>query len=101
MILTVFRNRLRPEHQDAYYDKARRMSELARAMPGYVSHKSFTAEDGERVTIVEFADEGSQKAWATEAEHMQAQAEGRRSFYSEYSLQVCSVTRQARWPAGS
>lgn len=100
MIVTVFRNRLRPGHQAAYYDTAKRMSELARAMPGYVSHKSFTAEDGERVTIVEFADEASQKAWARQAEHMSAQADGRRSFYSEYSLQVCSVIRRSRWVAG-
>ncbi len=30
------------------------MSALAKAMPGYISHKGFVAEDGERVTIVEF-----------------------------------------------
>ena len=54
MIVTVFRSRLNPGAQDEYGPMAQRMSELARAIPGYISHKGFVAEDGERVTIVEF-----------------------------------------------
>ena len=99
MIVTVFRNRLKPEHQDEYYDTANRMAEIARSMPGYISHKSFAADDGERVTIVEFADEACQKAWATESRHVVAKARGREAFYSEYSIQICTVTRGHRWAA--
>ena len=99
MILTVFRSRLRDENRDAYMALAPRMSELARGMPGYVSHKVFVAEDGERVTLVEFADEASQRAWARQAEHRAAQQEGRASFYAEYRLQICEVVRESRFPA--
>ena len=53
MIVTVFRSRLKPENAQEYYETAKRMSEIARSMPGYVSHKAFLAEDGERVTVVE------------------------------------------------
>jgi len=98
MILTVFRSRLRDDHRDAYNALAPRISELARSMPGYRSHKVFTAEDGERVTIVEFADEASQRAWATQVEHVAAKARGRAEFYSEYSLQICQVVRESRFP---
>jgi heme-degrading monooxygenase HmoA len=98
MILTVFRNRLRVEHQAEYFEAIKHISELARSMPGYISHKSFTAEDGERVTIVEFADEASHRAWATHPEHRTAQARGRDAFYSEYSIQVCEVVRASRFP---
>ena len=99
MIVTVFRNRLRLEHRDEYFDTAKQMAEIARAMPGYISHKSFAAGDGERVTIVEFADETSQKAWATETRHLAAKTRGREAFYSEYSIQICTVTRGHRWAA--
>ena len=51
MIVTVFRSRLNPDVGEEYTEMAVRMSELAKTMPGYISHKSFTAEDGERVTI--------------------------------------------------
>ena len=93
MILTVFRSRLRPAHADEYADTAARMSELASAMPGYISHKGFTAADGERVTIVEFESAATHRAWAVDAAHAEAKQAGRERFYSEYSIQVCEVLR--------
>ena len=96
MIVTVFRSRLLPEAQDDYYPMALRMSELARSMPGYISHKVFTADDGERVTIVEFESEEAQRAWAHHPEHRAGQIKGRAEFYSEYKLQVCEVKRESR-----
>lgn len=95
MVLTVFRARLKPENVEEYYQWAARMGEMARTMPGYVSHKSFTAEDGERVTIVEFADERGQEGWRTRHEHVEAQKKGRASFYTEYKLQICEVVRES------
>ena len=97
MVLTVFRSRLREDARADYTAHAQRMSELARTMPGYRSHKVFTAEDGERLTIVEFEDEAGQREWATNLEHVAAKKLGRESFYSEYSLQVCTVTRESRF----
>ena len=99
MVLTIFRNRLKPENVDEYYEWAARISELAKTMPGYVSHKTFAAEDGERVTIVEFADEASQRVWSTEARHVEAKKKGRASFYTEYKLQVCTVDRESTFTA--
>ena len=95
MVVTVFRSRLDPANLDEYYATAAKMSEMAKTMPGYVSHKAFTAEDGERVTIVEFADEAGQEAWRTRMEHVQAQQRGRKMFYTEYKLQVCNVIRES------
>jgi heme-degrading monooxygenase HmoA len=98
MIVTVFRSRLKPEAQQEYMQWAPRMSELAKTMPGYISHKVFIAEDGERVTIVEFESEEAQRAWSLNAEHAEAKKKGRRDFYSEYHLQVCSVQRDMVFP---
>ena len=100
MIVTIFRNRLKPENVEEYYQTAARMSELAKTMPGYISHKGFTAEDGERVTIVEFADEASQRGWSTQVQHVEAKKKGRADFYTEYKLQVCSVTRESQFKTG-
>ena len=99
MIVTIFRNRLKSENVDEYYATADRMSEIARAMPGYVSHKTFTAEDGERVTIAEFADEASQRGWSTEMRHQEAKKRGRSAFYTEYKIQVCEVKREHAFTA--
>ncbi len=99
MIITVFRSRLRSESADEYAVWADRMSELVKAVPGYVSHKVFVAEDGERVTLVEFESAEAQRAWSTHPEHSQAKRKGRESFYAEYRLQVCKVIRDADFVA--
>lgn len=99
MLVTVFRSRLRPDAIDEYMQWVRRMSEIATSMPGYLSHKVFTAEDGERVTIVEFEGSESQDEWASHPEHVQAKAKGRDDFYAEYKLQVCEVVRESGFVA--
>src|ERR1700693_934782 len=98
MVITVCRSRVRPEAQEEYARWAARMSELARQMPGYISHKGFVADDGERVTIVEFESEEAQRAWSLHPEHVEAKKKGRSSFYLEYRVQVCSVQRDSAFP---
>jgi heme-degrading monooxygenase HmoA len=102
-VVTVFRSRLRPD-ADAYADHAARIAELARAMPGYVEHKAFTAPDGERVTLVTFADRASHRAWAEHPVHRDAQRAGIREYYEEYSISVGDVDRASAWsraPSGA
>ena len=99
MVVTIFRTRLKPENVAEYYEWAGRIAALAQTMPGYVSHKGFTAEDGERVTIVEFADEASQRGWSTQVQHVEAKKKGRADFYSEYRIQICSVQRESSFTA--
>lgn len=94
MILTIFRSRLEPVHAAAYREMAVRMRTLAETMPGFISFKTFTAEDGERVSIIEFESEQALRAWRAHPEHRKAQELGRERFYSEYQVQVCTLVRQ-------
>ncbi len=96
-IVTVFRNRLRPEARDAYADLIPRVTDLARSMPGFVDAKSFEAADGERVTIVTFADQASHDAWRDHPEHRAAQRRGVTEFYEEYSVVVATTRHQRTW----
>ncbi len=98
MIVTVFRSRVRPEVQEEYLQWAGRMSALAKEMPGYLSHKGFVAEDGERVTIVEFESAEAQRAWSVLPAHVEAKKKGRKDFYLEYRVQVCDVLRDSGMP---
>jgi heme-degrading monooxygenase HmoA len=91
MIVTVFRSRLMPGLQEEYVALVDRMQAIAKTIPGYISHKGFWAEDGERVTIVEFEHEEGQTAWRTHPEHVKAQREGRLKYYSEYDIKVAEV----------
>ena len=99
MIVTVFRSRLRPGLRDEYVALANRMRELAKTMPGYVSHKDFFSDDGERVAIVEFANEAGQRAWQTNPEHRAAQKLAREKYYLDYHIQVCTLDRESKLKA--
>ncbi len=98
MVITVFRSRLRPEHADEFQDLAAKMLELAESMPGFISHKIYSAEDGERCSIIEFESPDHLRAWRVHPEHLEAQRLGRERFYSEYSLHVAEPTRESRFP---
>lgn len=97
MIITVFRSRLMPDVREEYVALVDRMVELAAAIPGYISHKGFFAEDGERVTIVEFEHEEGMRAWRMHPEHRAAQKNAREIYYSEYSVQVCNLARESKF----
>jgi len=101
MILTVFRSRLNAEHLEEYAVWAREMEELARGMEGFLSIKTFVAGDGERVSVVEFADWETLRNWAHHPRHLEAQRLGRERFYLEFSLQSGEVARESRFPAPS
>ena len=97
MIVTVFRSRLMPGLQEEYVALVDRMVELAAAMPGYISHKGFFAEDGERCTIVEFESEEAQRAWRMQPEHREAQKKAREIYYLSYSLQICELKSESKF----
>lgn len=103
MMVTIFRSRLRPEAGEEYERWARRMSQLASAMPGFVSLKTFAADDGERVSIIEFESEATHGAWRDHPEHREAQRLGRERFYAEFQIQICTPVRRYDFsrPAGA
>ena len=99
MIVTVFRSRLRPGVREEYVALVDKIAAIARTMPGYISHKGFFADDGERVTIVEFEHEEGMRAWRTNPEHLAAQKLARTKYYTEYHVQVCTLDRESKFTA--
>ena len=95
-VVTVFRSRLLPG-DTGYGDDAAQVAGLARTMPGYVEHKAFTADDGERVTLVTFADEASHAAWREHPEHRAAVRRGMERYDEHYSLQVGTTSYASSW----
>jgi heme-degrading monooxygenase HmoA len=93
-VVTVFRNRLVDDTaaQAAYAEELAVVADLARSMPGFVETKTFVAEDGERATIVTFADPDTHRAWREHPRHREAQRHGVATYYAEYSIAVGETT---------
>jgi heme-degrading monooxygenase HmoA len=91
MFLIVFRNRKRRDiDEQAYAADAKRMEDLARRQPGFISFKSYVAEDGEVIAISEWASEAAVHAWGAHPDHAEIQQRGRETYYEDYSLFSCN-----------
>ena len=103
MFLVVFRSRKRADYDTAAYGAdAAAMEALARAQPGFVSFKSYAADDGETVALSEWASADAARDWGSQPDHAQVQACGRMDYYQEYTLYTCDQPRTHRyeWPGG-
>ncbi len=100
MVLVVFRSRLRAGVDKDISEVGQRMYALASSMPGFISYKDFTAEDGEGVAIVEFESLETLQAWREHPEHRIAQRQGRDRFFTEYRIQVCTPVRDYAFRSG-
>ncbi len=101
MFVVLFRSRLSGEAGEEYAETADRMLALAQAMPGFVSFKQFAAQDGERLSVIEFDTEEHLAAWREHPEHLRAQARGKEKFYAEYRLTVARTIRDYGFRRGA
>ena len=96
MLVVLFRSKL-VEAPDGYAEMAEEMLALAKTMPGFIDVKAFTAEDGERLTLVWWEDDETLSAWRTNARHLVAQRAGRERWYEYYTLEVAEVKRAKQY----
>jgi heme-degrading monooxygenase HmoA len=96
LIFIVFRaHRTAAGLGEDYAEQLKRMADLAVKMPGYVSHKAFVAEDGERLSLFEWESAETLRAWETHPEHLAVKELGRQKFCEDYRLQVCETLRES------
>jgi len=97
-MVTLFFSQLREDIDMASYDvdRARMMSQITQ-LPGFVSSKIFTAEDGERLNVVMFESSEAQDQWRFNPGHNQTQQKGREGYYQYYRSIVCESVRESNW----
>ena len=99
MYLVVFRNTKRADiDADEYGAEATWMAALAAEQQGFISFKSYLAEDGEVVAISEWADEAAAQSWRKQADHAEVQSRGRAEYYASYTLYAGTPSRVHRFP---
>jgi len=100
-IVVPFKTHLREGADGAAYERtSRRMHELVSRIPGIISIKGYTSEDGDEIDLVRFESADAVKAWREQPEHRDAQRRGRDEFYDRYSVQACRVFRKYEFFTG-
>jgi len=97
MIVVLFRSRLTELAGEDYAALDLELSELVRSQPGFVDVKSFTAADGERLTVVWWQDRETLLQWRNLERHRHAQATGRKRWYQYYKMEVAEVFRESHF----
>lgn len=89
----LFRSKLTDQAGEDYQTMNAELDALVRENPGFVDVKSYTAQDGERLTLVWWRDEKSLTDWRNLMRHREAQNLGRQKWYQYYKIEVASITR--------
>lgn len=87
----------RAEGAEDYAETAHRMMELAQRQPGYLGLETSRNHDGFGITISYWRSLEDIAAWKADAEHREAQRQGRERWYASYTLQVARVERAESW----
>jgi heme-degrading monooxygenase HmoA len=93
MVVILFRSRLTAEAGQDYQELDAELERLVHDQPGYVTHKSYAAGDGERLTLVWFKDQESLRNWKMQPRHLEAQRRGRERWYQYYEMEVAEIVR--------
>src|SRR5215469_12464280 len=71
-VISLFRFRMRdltPAQREEYSSIAEHLLTLASAMPGFISFRHYTSDDGELLAVVEFASAEALAAWRDHPDH--------------------------------
>jgi heme-degrading monooxygenase HmoA len=93
MILTVFRSRLTEAAGEDYVEWVNELKELAKDNPGFIDIKTYTADDGERLTAVRWRDKETLRDWSHNARHLEAKRLAREKWYQYFEIEVAEVFR--------
>jgi heme-degrading monooxygenase HmoA len=88
----IFTSRRNERPGDGYEQTADRMFDLACEQPGFLGYET-ARSDGLGITVSYWRNEADIAAWKAQAEHVDAQREGRARWYDAYDLRIARVER--------
>jgi heme-degrading monooxygenase HmoA len=97
MMIIVFRSKLTAAAGDDYNQTSDAIFAHAKMQPGFIDLKSYTAEDGERLTIVWWENAETLEQWRRDLKHMAAKRTGRERWYEYYKMDVAEVVRTSNF----
>ncbi len=86
----IFTSHRTPD-DNGYGEIALRMEELAAQQPGFLGVEAAREELG--ITVSYWSSLEAIKNWKANDEHLQAQKNGRESWYSDFTVRICKVER--------
>lgn len=100
MVICIFGNTIvKAGKEDAEAAWSAKLEPILRSMPGFISSKSYTSEDGEEIGLIRFESREALDAWAHEGLHARAQAVAP-EIYERFWVQDVETYREYTWEHG-
>jgi heme-degrading monooxygenase HmoA len=100
MIISLFGGTVvRPGAEDEEARWGERLEAILRAMPGFISYKTYAAEDGEEVSILRMASREALAEWVRQPDHRDAQGVAH-TIYEQLWVQTAETYREAIYEGG-
>ena len=98
MVIVLFKTQPRVNIDAAAYQEAsKRMYALASKIPGFISFRRYSSEDGDSFAMVTFESDEALETWRRHPEHVEVQRRGREEFYEYYWVHVLKSVREYEW----
>lgn len=97
MVVVLFRSKRTSDAGEDYKAMTAEMLERARTMPGFVDFHSYTAADGENISVIHWESQDTLRHWSDDLRHVVAQRLGREQWYEYFSVEVAEVARSYRF----
>lgn len=98
MEIVLFHIRTRENVDELEYGRSyKRMVELVREIPGFISVDEFTSEDGSELAVARFENMDAIDAWREQPDHVRTRRRGRDEFFSSYEITIATVHKQYGW----
>ena len=91
MIVIIFRSRITAAAGDDYQRALVEMGEYVKSQPGFIAVRSYTAADGERLTLVWWKDKETLELWRQNQRHKAVKSTGRARWYELYHMEIAEV----------
>jgi len=93
MYAVIFSSK-RTDGDNGYESMAIAMETLARRQPGFLGIESAREANGFGITVSYWENEEAIATWKAQADHLIAQAKGKRDWYHYYNVRVARVERE-------
>ena len=94
-LVILFFSRLSDQAGEDYNRMDEELSQLVQGAPGFAGVKSFTAADGEHLTVAWWKDAETLRQWRELPRHRVAQETGRNRWYQHYNMEVARIERRS------
>ena len=91
--------RAQGDQEAAYATDAKAMIDRAAEQPGFLGVESARNEDGFGITVSYWSSLEATRSWKDMPAHAAAPARGKKSFYEQYEVRVCTVERGYKFPS--